>query len=159
MPDGEIKPARKAETRSTAAFGRGFLYDLWYFAALSSELKPGKLKRYEMLGEPVLIGRKRDGAVYALRDICPHRAAPLSAGALVKDEQGAEAVQCPYHGWTFRAADGVCSAIPSLVESQGLDRERIRVRAYPVRESQGLVFVYMIRAHRRSLPSRRFSKA
>ena len=72
MPDGEIKPAAvKAATKSTAAFGRGFLYDLWYFAALSSELKPGRLKRYEMLGEPVLIGRRRDGGVYALRDICP----------------------------------------------------------------------------------------
>ena len=144
MPDSEIKSAAaKGVVKSSAVFGRGFLYDLWYFAALSSELKPEKLARYEMLGEPVLIGRRRDGAVYALRDICPHRAAPLSAGALIKDEQGAEAVQCPYHGWTFRAADGVCSAIPSLVEGQNLDPERIRVRAYPVRESQGLVFVYM----------------
>ena len=57
MPDGEIKPVFRAKMASTAVFGRGFLYDLWYFAALSSELKPGKLKRYEMLGEPVLIGR------------------------------------------------------------------------------------------------------
>jgi phenylpropionate dioxygenase-like ring-hydroxylating dioxygenase large terminal subunit len=144
MPDGEIKPAAaKAVTKSTAAFGRGFLYDLWYFAALSSELMPGKLKRYEMLGEPVLIGRTRAGEAYALRDICPHRAAPLSAGALIQDQNGSDAVQCPYHGWTFRTADGVCSSIPSLVEGQGLDAERIRVRAYPMRESQGLVFVYI----------------
>jgi phenylpropionate dioxygenase-like ring-hydroxylating dioxygenase large terminal subunit len=149
MPDGEIKPAasqaptQSAASNSTAAFGRGFLYDLWYFAALSGELKPGKLKRYEMLGEPVLIGRTQAGQAYALRDICPHRAAPLSAGALVKDDQGQPAVQCVYHGWLFRTADGVCSSIPSLVEGQGLDSERIRVRAYPIRESQGLVFVYM----------------
>ena len=152
MADGDTKPqstreatreAAKTATKSTAMFGKGFLYDLWYFAALSSELKPGKLQRYEMLGEPVLIGRTQAGVAYALRDICPHRAAPLSAGALIRDAQGAEAVQCPYHGWTFRAADGVCSSIPSLVEGQGLDSERIRVRAYPICESQGLVFVYM----------------
>ncbi len=148
MPDGEIKPQNVeslpgAAPKSAAAFGRGFLYDLWYFAALSSELKPGKLKRYEMLGEPVLIGRTQGGVAYALRDICPHRAAPLSAGTLVKDDQGQEAVQCVYHGWLFRTADGVCSSIPSLVEGQGLNSERIRVRAYPIRESQGLVFVYM----------------
>jgi phenylpropionate dioxygenase-like ring-hydroxylating dioxygenase large terminal subunit len=153
MADGEIKPQNgRAPIKSASAFGRGFLYDLWYFAALSSELKPGKLQRYEMLGEPLLIGRTRAGVAYALRDICPHRAAPLSAGALIQDAQGAEAVQCPYHGWTFRAADGVCSSIPSLVEGQGLDAERIRVRAYPVRESQGLVFVYMAAQEKRGDP-------
>jgi phenylpropionate dioxygenase-like ring-hydroxylating dioxygenase large terminal subunit len=148
MADGEIKASPQksrvvGKAAPAPAFGRGFLYDLWYFAALSSELKPGKLVRYKMLGEPVLIGRTRAGEVYALRDICPHRAAPLSAGRLVQSPDGAEAVQCPYHGWAFRAADGVCTSIPSLVEGQGLDAERIRVRRYPVRESQGLVFVYM----------------
>jgi phenylpropionate dioxygenase-like ring-hydroxylating dioxygenase large terminal subunit len=144
MPDGDVKAVKTTGGGGgPAAFGRGFLRDLWYFAALSSEVRAGGLARYEMLGEPVLIGRTRAGKAYALRDICPHRAAPLSAGALVRGADGTEAVQCPYHGWTFRAADGVCSAIPSLVEGQGVDSERIRVRAYPVRESQGLVFVYM----------------
>ena len=96
MADGDVKSlTQKTTAKAGAVFGRGFLYDLWYFAALSSELKPGKLARYEMLGEPVLIGRTKAGVAYALRDICPHRAAPLSAGALVKDDQGAEAVQMP----------------------------------------------------------------
>jgi hypothetical protein len=35
------------------------------------------------LGEPVLIGRTKAGRLFALRDICPHRAAPLSAGRIV----------------------------------------------------------------------------
>ena len=43
----------------------------------------------------------------------------------------------------FVTTDGVCAAIPSLVEGQGPEAERIRVRSYPVRESQGLVFVWM----------------
>src|ERR1700710_2218869 len=87
----------KADTK----FGQGFLTDIWYFAALGSELKPGGLKRYEMLGEPVLIRRTRAGQVFALRDICPHRASPLSAGRIVPDG-GSEVVECPYHGWRFR---------------------------------------------------------
>jgi len=123
-------------------FGRGFLRDIWYFAALSGDLKPGKLQRYEMLGEPVLLGRARAGAVFALRDICPHRAAPLSAGRLVPQAGGAETVECPYHGWRFNT-DGVCAAIPSMVGDQDVDVSRIRVRRYPVAESQGLVFVWM----------------
>ena len=137
--EGDTRSARPAET---ARFGQGFLRDIWYFAALTGDLKPGKLQRYEILGEPLLLGRTRAGEVYALRDICPHRAAPLSAGKLVREPGGAEVVECPYHGWRFRT-DGVCSAIPSMVEGQDVDVGRIRVRRYPAIESQGMVFVWM----------------
>ena len=137
MPEGDARPAR-SETR----FGEGFLHDIWYFAALSGDLKPGKLQRYEILGEPVLLGRTRAGEVYAVRDVCPHRAAPLSAGKLVRDPDGRETVECPYHGWRF-GTDGACTAIPSLVADQAMDVSRIRVRRYPVAESQGMVFLWM----------------
>jgi phenylpropionate dioxygenase-like ring-hydroxylating dioxygenase large terminal subunit len=149
MPPADAKPApspvNETPARPGAAtprFGSGFLRDIWYFATLSGDLRPGKLQRYEILGEPILIGRKHDGSVYAMRDVCPHRAAPLSAGRLVKGDDGAELIECPYHGWRFRA-DGVCAAIPSMVEDQAVDVSRIKVRAYPVVESQGLVFVWM----------------
>ncbi len=128
--------------REAAKFGQGFLTDAWYVAALSGDLKPGRLIRVEMLGEPVMLGRSPAGEIFALRDICPHRAAPLSAGSFHRDADGRESVQCPYHGWRFRA-DGGCSAIPSLTAGQDLDVSRIQVRRYPVAESQGLVFVWM----------------
>ena len=100
MAEGETKARR---VMAAQAFGQGFLYDIWYFAALGADLKPGKLQRYEILGQPVLLGRGRDGsASCALRDARPHRAAPLSAGQLVRDPTGADAVECPYHGWRFR---------------------------------------------------------
>lgn len=140
MADGETKQARTPN--ADIKFGRGFLHDIWYFAALSSDLKTGKLQRYELLGEPVLLGRDRAGKVYALKDICPHRAAPLSAGKLTREADGAESVECPYHGWRFRT-DGACAAIPSLVDDQAMDVSRIRVRNYPAAESQGLVFVWI----------------
>jgi len=138
MADGESKTTRQAE----AAFGRGFLYDVWYLAALSQEVKRGALSRREILGEPVLIGRTRSGQAFALRDVCPHRAAPLSAGRVVAFGSEGEAVECPYHGWRFRAADGICTSVPSLLADQDLEVERIRVRAYPVHEDQGLIYVY-----------------
>jgi len=137
MAEGDTRTAR-VDTR----FGQGFLTEIWYFAALASDLKPGKLARYEILGEPVLIGRSKGGQLFGLRDICPHRAAPLSAGRFVTETGGSETVECPYHGWRFRA-DGACSAIPSLVADQQFDVERIRVRRYPVAESQGMIFVWM----------------
>ncbi|HEX4183252.1 MAG TPA: aromatic ring-hydroxylating dioxygenase subunit alpha [Caulobacteraceae bacterium] len=138
MPEGDASQTRTA----TARFGTDFLRDIWYFAALAGDLKPGKLQRYEILGEPILLGRTRAGMVYALRDVCPHRAAPLSAGRLADGGPEGEVVECPYHGWKFRT-DGVCAAIPSLVEDQAVDVGRIRVRRYPAVESQGLVFVWI----------------
>ena len=91
MPDVDLstRPETQDARAPPAGVGRGFVQDAWYVAALSSELKAGALARYELLGEPVLLGRDRTGAVFALRDICPHRAAPLSAGRLVDDAAGA----------------------------------------------------------------------
>ena len=110
--------ARSPEAKAPpAAFGTGFVLDAWYFVALSRDVAPASLKRHELLGEPVLVGRTRAGQVYAMRDICPHRAAPLSAGRLVEKPGEGETIECCYHGWRFRP-DGVCAAIPSLVEDQ-----------------------------------------
>jgi phenylpropionate dioxygenase-like ring-hydroxylating dioxygenase large terminal subunit len=114
------------------------LRGLWYMPTLASSLKPGVMRREMLLGEPVLLGRMTDGEIFALRDICPHRGVPLSAGKIVTENT----VACPYHGWRFRR-DGVCSAIPSLGEGQDLDPAKIRVRSYPVREQDGLVWLYM----------------
>lgn len=118
------------------------LKDLWYFAATSRELKRGEMFRREILGEPVVLGRDGEGHAFALRDICPHRAVPLSAGRIT-ETGGAQSVECPYHGWRFGVADGVCKQIPSLVEGQAYEAGRIRVRHYPTHEANGIVLVYV----------------
>lgn len=114
------------------------LRNLWYMAGLAARFAPGHLQRQILLDEPILLGRTNSGEVFALRDICPHRGVPLSAGKIVQTDK----VECPYHGWRFRT-DGICSLIPSLVDGQDMDVSKIRVRAYPAREQDGLVWVYM----------------
>jgi phenylpropionate dioxygenase-like ring-hydroxylating dioxygenase large terminal subunit len=118
------------------------LRDLWYFAATSRELKRGAMFRREILGEPVVLGRDEEGRAFALRDICPHRAVPLSAGRIVAND-GAQTVECPYHGWRYGTQDGVCKLIPSLVEGQPYDASRIRVRNFPTHEANGVVLVFV----------------
>ena len=102
-------PAPQPEAKApTTAFGKGFITDAWYFATLSRDVKAAGLDRYELLGEPVLIGRTRAGQVYAMRDICPHRAAPLSAGKLV--DHAVVGLMDPAHGpyvhqqWWWRSS-------------------------------------------------------
>jgi len=115
-----------------------FLRDLWYMPALANSLAPGQMRREMLLGEPLVLGRLKSGELFALRDICPHRGVPLSAGRILAEGS----VECPYHGWRFKR-DGACSKIPSLTGTEDLKPEQIRVRAYPVREHNGLIWVYM----------------
>ena len=77
--------------------GDQFLRDLWYMPALASSIGRGQMRREMLLGEPVLVGRLKSGQAFALRDICPHRGVPLSAGRILANDS----VECPYHGWRF----------------------------------------------------------
>ncbi len=114
-----------------------FLTDLWYFAMAGRQLKAGKTVAKTLAGEPFLIGRDADGKVFALRDLCPHRAMPLSFGKF----DGRE-VECCYHGWRFDTT-GTCTAIPALSKESTLDCTRIKVRHYPCREHQGVIWLFL----------------
>ena len=120
----------------------GWLTDSWYLAAPSRELVAGKHFRRIMLGQPVLLGRTPKGEAFALRDICPHRLVPLSAGKQL-ETNGAPTIECPYHGWRFGLQDGVCKHMPSLLEHDAMQPERVKVRHYQVHEKNGAVFVYV----------------
>ena len=113
------------------------LRNLWYLALPARRLRCGDAFAKVMLGEPILFGRDREGGVFALRDICPHRGMPLSDGSF----DGRE-VMCCYHGWKFDT-QGHCLEIPSLVEEQTLNLSRIKAHSYPCREVQGNIWVYM----------------
>jgi phenylpropionate dioxygenase-like ring-hydroxylating dioxygenase large terminal subunit len=112
------------------------LREAWYYAVPSRRLRPRAMRSKLMLGEPILIGRDAAGLPFALRDLCPHRGMPLSAGRFDGDE-----VECCYHGWRFDTG-GRCTAIPSLVPGQAFTPDRVHVRGYPVREVQGNIWVY-----------------
>ena len=115
-----------------------FVKDIWYFAGVSGDVKPGKLIRVEIAGEPITLGRRKDGSVFALRDICPHWAAPLSAGRIVEDT-----VECPYHGWRFGTENGQCRSIPALASDSKVEPDKIKVRHFPTRENGQLIWVWM----------------
>jgi phenylpropionate dioxygenase-like ring-hydroxylating dioxygenase large terminal subunit len=126
----------QAAAQASSAAPPEFLRDVWYFALPGGAVSRGRFVAKTLLGEPLLIGRTEAGAVFAFRDVCPHRGIPLSCGRF----DGRE-VECCYHGWRF-APDGSCTRIPSLAEGQDFDRKRIRVKTYPAREVQGNVWVF-----------------
>ncbi|NNE57158.1 MAG: aromatic ring-hydroxylating dioxygenase subunit alpha [Hellea sp.] len=115
-----------------------FVMDIWYFAGISKDVKPGEMHRIEIAGEPINLGRSKSGEVFAMRDICPHWSAPLSKGRIVDGT-----VECPYHGWRFGTSDGTCKAIPALCSEDKTDTQKIRVRTYPIREVGALIWVFL----------------
>ncbi|MBV9705459.1 MAG: aromatic ring-hydroxylating dioxygenase subunit alpha [Methylobacteriaceae bacterium] len=115
--------------------------DFWYLVTQSSKLRPGRTLAATLLGEPLLLGRRASGEVFAFADVCPHRGMPMRHGLF-----DGQTLQCCYHGWTFGAADGRCTSIPALSAQQPLDPSRFRLRAYPCREVQGNIWVFMSEA-------------
>ena len=110
-----------------------FVRNCWYVAAWDHEIQRLKLNRRILLGEPVLLYRKKDGAAVAMEDRCCHRHAPLSHGRLRGDN-----VECAYHGLVFDPT-GVCVRIPS----QETIPDTARVRSYPVAERHHWIWIWM----------------
>ena len=106
--------------------------DFWYPLAWSSEVAPGKTQARRFAGEPSVLFRAKSGKVFALEDRCAHRQVPLSLGVV----EG-ETLKCGYHGWTYNCA-GACIDVPYL----GRERLPNGVRAYPVHEVDGMVFIF-----------------
>jgi len=97
-----------------------------------SELPPGERKIVLVDGRSVGVFNVH-GAFYALRNSCPHQAAPLCLGSIkgmtmpsdpgeyVWSREG-EILRCPWHGWEFDITTGRSIFNP----------HRVRVKAYDV---------------------------
>src|SRR5437868_9820188 len=116
----------------------GFLWDFWYPAARSTDLRAQKLAKALLLEVPLVLGRTAEGKAFAMRDACPHRGIPLSYGRV----EG-ETVECCYHGWRFDACSGQCVEIPSLTSQDKLKVERVFAGHFPCEERDGYIWVYM----------------
>ena len=119
------------------------LYNDWYPALRTDLLRTDRLRGRRLrttllLGIPLVLGRKRDGSLFAMRDACPHRGIPLSCGWY-----DGETLTCKYHGWEFEPVSGRCQTIPSLTQHDRLDPARIYGTAYPCVERDGYAWVYV----------------
>ena len=114
------------------------IYDDWYPALRTSELRRGRLTTAMLLDMPLVLGRRRDGRVFAMRDSCPHRGIPLSVGWFDGDR-----VTCRYHGWEFEPCSGQCAQIPSLSSHDRLDPTKIYATAFACEERDGYAWVFV----------------
>ena len=105
----------------------------WYVAAFSADIGPSPYA-ITIFDVPLVLWRDGAGEVRCLVDRCPHRGVPLSDGTVVEGE-----LQCGYHGWRFDG-EGATTRIPGMKPGSPLIR---CASAHPVREVQGLIWVWM----------------
>jgi len=105
--------------------------------ARADDVRPGPVA-VRVLDAAVVLFRDHTGRVGALEDRCPHRQVPLSSGSVGFFGE----LLCGYHGWAFEA-DGRCARMPSSHATMPL--RLASVRAYDVRELDGLVWVALDR--------------
>ena len=100
----------------------------WTDVADSASLADGTPVRVTAGGVPVVLVRHAD-TVHALSATCVHAGGPLDEGTVVRDG----CVRCPWHGSTFRLADGTVVRGPAAVDQPSwevkVEDGRVRVRS------------------------------
>jgi phenylpropionate dioxygenase-like ring-hydroxylating dioxygenase large terminal subunit len=104
----------------------------WYVLATSDEVSSTALLGRRALDTSVVTYRTSDGSVVVLEDRDAHRPYPLSLGTIADD-----CVVSAYSGFVY-APDGRCVRVPTQTEVP----YGARVRSFPVREQDGLVWVW-----------------
>ncbi len=106
------------------------------------DIPPGECKIVDVEGRSIGVFNV-DGSFYALLNRCPHQAAPLCMGNVIRStlpsspgeykfREKADIVRCPWHGWEFHIPSG----------ESVFDPFRCKVRTYEVTvESGGDAFV------------------
>jgi 5,5'-dehydrodivanillate O-demethylase oxygenase subunit len=117
----------------------------WLPVGFSHETKPDFPKLVRWLGEDLILFRDENGRVGLVEPTCPHRGTSLEYGWI---EGGG--LRCCYHGWVFDVG-GRCLEQPGEPPGSTF-KDKIRLKAYPVRELGGIVWAYMGLGEPPSLP-------
>ena len=131
------------ENDKLAKVGRGtamgeLIRRYWMPFRLSSDLPEadGDPVRVTLLGESLVAFRDTSGKVCLIQRNCAHRWSDLFYG---RNEEGG--LRCTYHGWKYDGA-GNCVDMPTETEESSY-KDKIRITAYPVKESGGVLWTYM----------------
>ncbi|MBI5670556.1 MAG: Rieske (2Fe-2S) protein [Chloroflexi bacterium] len=105
----------------------------WYALAFTAELPPGSVLTRAFMGQDVVLFRTRSGVVSVIDPYCPHLGAHLGYASTVEGET----IRCPFHYFCFDV-NGVCVSTGYGTKPP----PKAVVRAWPVREQNGLILVW-----------------
>ena len=120
------QPDPAEEARRDAAFPNG-----WFAVALSRDLGASAVMSCRAFARNLVLWRTEDGQAHAANAECPHLGADMSLGTI-----NAGGLVCPIHGLRF---DGAGQCLPAR---PGKPAPSLRLRSYPVTETNGIIAVW-----------------
>lgn len=89
----------------------------------------------DVVGEPVVIVRDKQGTLRAFSNVCRHRAGPIAQGSGCKN-----VLRCGYHGWTY-TLDGRLIGTPDVEGVEFFDRSTMGMVPLRLETWEQLIFV------------------
>jgi phenylpropionate dioxygenase-like ring-hydroxylating dioxygenase large terminal subunit len=156
-------PLERARTLPAAAYTSEEFFDWevahllrggWQCVAHVSQIPaPGDFLNLELLGEPLIAVRGKDGEIRVLSRVCPHRSMDIMPAGFGYGGHGPAEVRpggpgcghtrlflCPYHAWTFEL-DGRLKACPEMQKAEGFARDDFALKPFRAEVWNGFVFV------------------
>jgi len=99
----------------------------------------GDYLTFEIVDQPVVAIRQKDGSIRAFANACAHRCSRLLDGA-----GNAKRICCPYHSWTY-TADGQLVGAPYMDQTPGFDVKSFRLAELRSEVWEGFVYVNLDR--------------
>jgi phenylpropionate dioxygenase-like ring-hydroxylating dioxygenase large terminal subunit len=96
---------------------------------------PGDYFTTQIVGEPIVVARARDGVVRAMSSVCQHRAMLVAEG-----KGNARGFVCPYHHWVY-GLDGRLVNAPAMERTCNFDKTQMGLPPLKLETWLGFLFV------------------
>ena len=110
----------------------------WVMVGRVDDYAPGTMRRVTVGTAPVIVTRSAEGKVAAWHNSCPHRGSELCRG---EEEPLGKLIRCPYHAWSFAAADGRLVSTAHAVPTEDFDRAAHGLHPVSHRVWNGFLFL------------------
>lgn len=131
-----VDPSSEEDIRGERAVADYDWTEEWYPLYLTKDVPDDAPLGLTVFDKQLVLFKDGLGELRCFEDRCPHRLAKLSEGQLMDGR-----LECLYHGWQFEG-EGVCVKIPQLPANAKIPQSAC-AKTYEVRESQGVVWVWM----------------
>ena len=136
--------AGMAQASDAAANLASATENTWHAVGYAADIDGTEPFATRLFGEPIVLYRDTEGEATCVRDLCPHRSAPLSMGEV---QDGV--LKCFYHGWGF-GKEGACVSV-----AVGSPPAKLCATTYAVAEYDSMLYVWKgnpLTADARKLP-------